>query len=90
VIDRVAMFGAQWLESLRHVAALGRGSMAVAAVFWDPRRLRSRWLADLSQAMDAYLRSPAFLDLMDHNFKGMIRSAHLTCSTSLSHTRRFR
>ena len=33
-------------------------------LFSDPRQLRNRWFADLSQAMDGYLRSPAFLEWM--------------------------
>jgi len=28
----------------------------------DSRHMRDRWLADLSQAMDLYMRSPAFLE----------------------------
>jgi hypothetical protein len=40
-----------------------RGS---AAPFWDPRILRKYWLDAWSQAFDGYLRSTAFLELMEH------------------------
>jgi hypothetical protein len=30
----------------------------------DPRQLRSRWIAQLSQVADRYLRSPFFLESM--------------------------
>jgi hypothetical protein len=48
-----------------------------APVFCDPRELRRRWLADLSQAMDSYMRSPAFLELMQQNFKALTRPTDL-------------
>jgi hypothetical protein len=35
-----------------------------AASIWDPRVLRTLWFEALSEAMDAYLRSTAFLELM--------------------------
>jgi hypothetical protein len=35
--------------------------------FRDPRRPRNLWLDELTRATDRYLRSPAFLGLMQHN-----------------------
>jgi len=40
----------------------------------DPRQLRSRWLADLRQLTADYLRSPAFLELMQSNLRAMTDS----------------
>jgi len=40
-------------------------------LFRDPRRWRDRWLDDLSQACDRYMRSPAFLDWMQISLKAM-------------------
>jgi hypothetical protein len=42
---------------------------------WDPRQLRQRWLADMSNAMDRVMRSPAFLELIRFNLVAMTRSA---------------
>jgi hypothetical protein len=36
-------------------------------LFCDFRRPRNLWLAELARATDRYLRSPAFLELMQHN-----------------------
>ena len=44
---------------------------------WDPRSLRQRWLAEMSNAMDRYMRSPAFLELIRFNLETMSRSAGL-------------
>jgi len=33
---------------------------------WDPRAMWKLWLNVWSQAMDGYLRSPAFLQFMQH------------------------
>jgi len=42
----------------------------------DLLRLRARWLAELSQLTDAFLRSPAFLKLMRYGFMSMTASIH--------------
>jgi len=66
-----------WLDGWRYAAALGRGSLAALATVWNPRQVRSWWLAHLSQNIDVYLRSPAFLELMSCNLKTMTRSARM-------------
>jgi|SwirhirootsSR3_FD_contig_31_15877787_length_796_multi_5_in_0_out_0_2 hypothetical protein len=38
-------------------------------LFWDPRALRGLWLEAMSRAMDDYLRSIQFLQLMEHNLR---------------------
>ncbi len=35
---------------------------------------RRKWLDAMSQSFDAYMRSPAFLEAMKHNFDGMIQA----------------
>ena len=40
-------------------------------LFVDPQQLRSRWLSDMSQAMDSYLRSPAFLEWLQYTLRAM-------------------
>ena len=42
-----------------------------AALFWDPRILRKLWFETMSQAMDEYLRSTAFLELMQQSLRTM-------------------
>jgi hypothetical protein len=53
-----------WLDLWRQAAALSYSSWTATALFYDPRKLRSAWLADLTRVMDGYLRSPAFLEWM--------------------------
>jgi hypothetical protein len=43
------------------------------SALYDPRQLRSRWLADLSQLTSGYLRSRAFLELMKLNLRAMTK-----------------
>jgi len=47
-------------------------------VFWDPRTVRKLWLGAWSETMDGYLRSSAFLELMQHGLRTMAdsRAAH--------------
>jgi hypothetical protein len=44
---------------------------------WDPRPLRQRWLAEMSNVMDRFMRSPAFAELIRFNMVTMTRSAGL-------------
>jgi hypothetical protein len=41
------------------------------AVFWDPRVGLKFWLDTWSQAMEGYLRSAAFLELLQHQLQTM-------------------
>jgi len=45
--------------------------------FPDPRELRNLWFASLSQAMDGYMRSAAFLEWMRHALRVMTESQAL-------------
>jgi hypothetical protein len=41
------------------------------AWLWDPRAFYKLWFDSMSQAMDAYLRSTAFLQFMQHGLRTM-------------------
>lgn len=58
----------QWLELWRQAVVLGQSA---AAFGWLPdlRQMRNVWLATLTDATDSYLRSPAFLELMQSSLK---------------------
>ena len=43
-------------------------------IFWDPRVLRRYWLDSLSQLSDGYLRSVAFLELMQSSLQTMVET----------------
>jgi hypothetical protein len=61
--------GVQWFEAWQCAVALSREDLERrSALFWDPQ-LRSRCLADLSQIMERYMSSPAFLEWMQLNLK---------------------
>jgi hypothetical protein len=69
---------AQWLETWQRACALNRANLEAMTLFWDPQ-LRSRWLAELSQALDGYMRSPAFLEWMQYSLKALTAPLSLTC-----------
>ena len=69
-------FMSPWLETWRRAIELS-GDVNGIALFWDPRQMRRRWLADLSRIMDSYMRSPAFLELIQYNLKAMTQTALL-------------
>ena len=58
----------QWLKTWQQANALSQMNLAGVALFWDPQ-LRSRWLTQLSRVLDDYMRSPAFLELMQHSLR---------------------
>jgi hypothetical protein len=66
-----------WLDGWRYAGALGRGSLAALANAWNPRQVRTWWFAHLSKNIDAYFRSPPFLEMMSCNLKTMTRSARM-------------
>ncbi len=74
-LNPLLAFTEQWLEAWKHACLVGRGSLEAFAFFADPRWLRKFWLADLSQAMDRYMRSAVFLELMQVNLNYLARSA---------------
>ena len=71
----LAALGAAWLEWWGHAAALQRGGFEWLALSCHPRRLRERWLADWTETLDRYMRSPAFLEVMRRNLAVLNRSA---------------
>ena len=62
----------QYLEAWRRANALNQEHLAEMALFWDPR-LRARWFAQLTRIVDNYMRSPTFLELMQHNLRAITR-----------------
>jgi hypothetical protein len=78
----LAAMGRQWLELWQRAGVFGRGGLDAAAAFYepwrfDPRRLRTLWLTELTHAMDRYMRSPAFLQLMQYNLSALAGSPYL-------------
>jgi hypothetical protein len=71
-------FTQHWLRMWEHTAALAGGSLEGVARFCDPRQLRNLWLAELGRATDRYLRSPAFLQLMQYNLRALTDVARLS------------
>jgi hypothetical protein len=72
----LAAFGQQWWDLSQRAGALGQGGLEAVARFYDPRRLRTMWLSELSLAMDRYMRSPQFLSLLQLNLQALTRPPH--------------
>jgi hypothetical protein len=64
----------QWMDCWRKAVALGYG---LPAALTDPRQTRNAWLAELTNATDRYLRSPAFLEWMRSYLSAVSRSTGL-------------
>jgi hypothetical protein len=63
-----------WLALSRQTVAWGQAALESAALVLDPRPLRTAWVKSLSQAMDGYLRSPLFLEMMGQALRIMARA----------------
>ena len=60
----VSPIAAFWFTLFEAADVQGKTVLEWSAPFWDPRLLQKKWLEVLSQAMDGYLRSTAFLEFM--------------------------
>jgi hypothetical protein len=70
-LDPFSAFMNPWLGLWRWAAVLGSASLEGIALLWDPRPPSDASLAALTETVDRYLRSAAFLDLMQHGIKLM-------------------
>jgi hypothetical protein len=68
----------QWFKAWQQASALSQMNLMGMTLFWDPQ-LRSRWFAQLSRVLDDYMRSPAFLELMQHSLR-TITTPTFSCS----------
>jgi hypothetical protein len=59
---------------------------APVELFLDARQVRTRCLAELGQAMDGYLRSPAFLEWMSRTLLATTELHSLQMKTLLAYT----
>jgi hypothetical protein len=64
----IASFWAQWLEQS------SRGTQALLEVMQaagDPQQVQRRWLDAVAASLDAFMRTPAFLELLKTNLKAV-------------------
>jgi hypothetical protein len=61
-------FAEQWLKTWQHASVLSQMNLMGMALLWDPQ-LRGRWFAQVSGVLDSYMRSPAFLELMQRSLR---------------------
>jgi uncharacterized protein YhaN len=60
----LALYTQLWADFFEQADAQGKAVLEFYEKFCDPRMLQRHWLEILSQTMEAYLRSPAFLEAM--------------------------
>jgi hypothetical protein len=60
-----------WSKCFEHSAEQMKMLLDCATDTCDPVALRRRWLDDLSKNLDAYMRSPVFLEAMQRNFEAV-------------------
>ena len=66
-----------WIAWWQHADTLCRDGVDWVARCYDPRQLRNRWLASLSQLAGQYARSPTFLEVMQVNLRALNSSSRL-------------
>jgi hypothetical protein len=69
--DPSAQFIRLWAGLFEQADAQCQAMFKGIELCYDPRTVRRRWLEEMSRAMDGYLRSPAFLELMRTNLETM-------------------
>jgi hypothetical protein len=69
--DPAFPFAGLWSGYLEQVDAHGKAYLECLQSFGDPQQVQRRWLDALSQQIDSYMRSPAFLESMRRNLKAM-------------------
>jgi len=63
-----------WTSYFNQAAESTRGMLESAGGGKDPRALQRRWLEAVSRSMDAYLRSPLFLNAMKQNMDAAVNA----------------
>ena len=69
--DSTFPFAAFWTNYLEQTDANGKAMLECFQTLGDPQQLQKRWLETLGRSLDAYMRSPAFLEAMQRNLKVM-------------------
>jgi hypothetical protein len=67
-----------WSKCFEQSAEQMKMLLSCATDTCDPAALRRRWLDDLSKSLDAYMRSPVFLEAMHRNFEAVTQFKSLT------------
>jgi hypothetical protein len=63
-----------WTSYMNQAAESTRGMLENAGGGADPRALQRRWLEAVSRSMDAYMRSPLFLNAMKQNMDAVVNA----------------
>jgi hypothetical protein len=64
-------FAGLWAGYLEQADAQGKAMLECFQSFGDPQQMQRRWLDSLTKSLDAYMRSPAFLESMQRNIRAM-------------------
>ena len=69
--DSAMPFAAFWTNYLEQTDAQSKAMLEYFQTLGDPQKMQRRMLDTLSQNLDGYMRSPAFLEAMQRNLKVM-------------------
>jgi len=69
--DSTFPFASFWTNYLEQTDAHGKAMLEYFQTLGDPQQMQKRWLENLGQSLDSYMRSPAFLEAMQRNLKVM-------------------
>jgi hypothetical protein len=64
-------FAGLWTGYLEQADAQSKAMLECFQSFGDPQQMQRRWLDSLSQSLDSYMRSPAFLEGLQRNLRAM-------------------
>jgi hypothetical protein len=60
-----------WTTCLEQADAQSKAMLEYFQALGNPQQFQRQWLQMLSQSLDNFMRSPAFLEAMQRNFKAM-------------------
>jgi hypothetical protein len=69
--DSAFPFASFWTDYLEQTDAHGKAMLEYFQTLGDPQQMQKRWLETVGRSLDAYMRSPAFLEAMQRNLKVM-------------------
>jgi hypothetical protein len=70
-------FAEMWSGFFEYLECQNRAILSCMEPISDPRMLRKRWLEITTRAIDEYLRSPAFLKVMELNLRAVANAKAL-------------
>jgi hypothetical protein len=70
-VDPPFPFAEFWTGYLEQADAQGKAMLECFQTLGDPQQMQKKWLETVSKSLDSYMRTPAFLEVLQRNLKAM-------------------